>query len=90
MWAFNYVDPNYSIDKMKQEKMDPAKQISPYILKGLDDQMKLTGLIGAQFLNKIKQEVGIDKAEDSKIKKLEDAASLEFQEGAAMTKLKDG
>ena len=40
--------------------------------------MKLTGLIGARFLNKIKNETGIEKAEDSKIKKLEDAALLEF------------
>ena len=89
MWALNYVDPDYSLNKMKEEKLDPAKQISPYILKELDDQMKLTGLIGAQFLNKFKKATGMEKAEDSKIKKLEDAASLEFQEGAAMTKLKD-
>ena len=56
-------------------------------MKGLDDQVTMTGLMAAKFLNKMKEEAGLDKAEDSKIKKLEDAAQLEFQEGASMTKL---
>ena len=37
MWAFGYANPDHSIDQMKKEGLDPAKQMSPYILKDLDN-----------------------------------------------------
>ena len=49
MWAFGYANPDHSIDQMKKEGLDPAKQMSPYILKDLDNigEPELFGLMKA-------------------------------------------
>ena len=36
MWAFDFADPNLSIDDMKEKGLDPAKLISQYELRKIE------------------------------------------------------
>ena len=41
MWAFDFADPNLSIEGMKEKGLDPAHQISQYELKKIEKNTAL-------------------------------------------------
>ena len=45
MWAFDFADPNLSIDDMIEKGLNPAHQISQYELKKIEKKTALTGMI---------------------------------------------
>ena len=73
---------------MREQKLDPAKQIQNYKLANIEKKPDLQGFLEKNILKSIKKKGIEEKAEESKIKKLDDAGQLELsEEGQSMTKI---
>ena len=75
MWAFEMANPDLSLDEMKKAKLDPAKQISSYVLGDLEPEKTAVAFMKAKFTDGL-AEIDIRKADECNIKKLDDASEL--------------
>ena len=73
MWAFGFADPKASVDEMKEMPLDPSKQISTYKLANIEKKPDLQGFLEKNIMASIKRKGIEEKAEESKIKKTDDA-----------------
>ena len=87
MWAFEMANPDLSLDEMKKAKLDPAKQISSYVLGDLEPEKTAVAFMKAKFTDGL-AEIDIRKAEECNIKKLDDASELQFKSSISTEKLK--
>ena len=69
MWAFDFADPKQSVNKMKE----PSKQISTYKLANIEKKPDFQGILEKNIMASIKKKGIEEKAEESKIKKSDDA-----------------
>ena len=84
MWAFSFADEKLSIDQMEE----PAKLLSAYKLANIEKKPDIQGFLEKNIMRSIKKEGIQEKAEESKVKKLDDAGELELSErGQSMIKL---